>query len=57
MLNNILGLLGLVAAVWVIYDVFTQNKALSNGMKVVWTVLALLFSLITAIVYYIMYKR
>ncbi len=56
-LTTILGIVGLICAVWVIYDVFAKNKKLSTGMKIVWTVLAILFSIITAIVYYFMYKR
>ena len=46
----------LLCAVWVIYDVFAKNKKLSTGKKVLWTVLALLFSVITAIIYYFVYK-
>jgi len=57
LLETILGLLGIVAAVWVIYDVFTNNKKLKTRTKVLWTVLAIFFSIITAIVYYFMYKK
>ncbi|MFP4403372.1 MAG: PLD nuclease N-terminal domain-containing protein [Candidatus Woesearchaeota archaeon] len=38
--------------IWVIYDVLLHNKNLSNGMKIFWIVLALFFSIITAIFYY-----
>jgi hypothetical protein len=41
--------------IWVIYDVFTKNKKLDDGLKVLWTVLAIVFSVITAIVYYFVY--
>jgi hypothetical protein len=52
------GVIGLVAMIWVIYDVFANQKKLSTGMKVLWTVLAVLFSIITAIVYYfVVYKK
>ncbi|MBW6442349.1 PLDc N-terminal domain-containing protein [Patescibacteria group bacterium] len=51
------GIIGLVCAIWVIYDVFANNKKLDTGMKVLWTVLAIFFSIITAIVYYFMYKN
>ena len=57
LLNNILGVVAVLCAVWVIYDVFAKNKSLSTGMKVLWTVLAIVFSIITAIVYYLMYKK
>ena len=50
--NTILGVLAVLAAVWVIYDVITNNKRLSDGMKVLWIIFAVLFSIITAIVYY-----
>ena len=51
--TTILGILGVLAAIWVIYDVVVNNKRLSDGMKVLWIILALLFSIITAVVYYL----
>jgi len=57
MWQTILGIVGFICAVWVIYEVLAKNKKLSTGMKVLWIVLALLFSIITAIVYYFMYKK
>lgn len=57
MLYNALGVISVAAAVWVIYEVFTENKKLSTEMKIVWTVLALLFGVFTAIAYYFMHKR
>jgi CDP-diglyceride synthetase len=56
MLQLILGILGLVAAIWVIYDVFTNNKKIKKELKLVWTICAILFSIVTAIVYFFMYK-
>ena len=50
--NTVLGILAVLAAIWVIYDVLANNKRLSDGMKIVWIILAVLFSIITAIVYY-----
>ena len=50
--GTIIGILGVLAAIWVIYDVIVNNKRLSDGMKVLWIILALLLSIITAIVYY-----
>ena len=52
-LGPILGIVAIIAAVWVIYDVLTNNKRLSDGMKVFWVVLAIIFSIITAIIYYL----
>lgn len=56
-MGRILGLVALICAVWVIYDVLVNNKGLSSGMKVVWIVCAVLFSIITAIVYYLVEKN
>ncbi len=55
-LGSILGIIGLVCAVWVIYDTWAVNRKDTTGIKVVWTVCAVLFSIITAIVYYFMRK-
>ena len=56
--ESILGIVALVFAILVIYDVFAKQKKMSTGMKVLWTVLALLFSIVTGIVYYfVVYKK
>lgn len=52
-LGTILGIIAVISAIWVIYDILTNNKRLSNGMKVLWIVLAIFFSIITAIIYYL----
>jgi len=51
--GTILGIIAVIAAVWVIYDVIVNNKGLSDGMKVLWVVLAVFFSIITSIIYYL----
>ena len=51
--SGILGVVAIIAAIWVIYDVLVNNKRLSDGMKVLWVVLAVFFSIITAIIYYL----
>lgn len=56
-MKSIIGLIGLICAVWVIYDVLANNKKLSTGMKVLWIICAFFFSIITAIVYYFVEKR
>lgn len=48
-------IIGLLAMIWVIYDVWAKNTKLSMGLKVLWTILAVLFSIITAIVYAVIY--
>ncbi|MCK5612253.1 hypothetical protein KAR91_60840 [Candidatus Pacearchaeota archaeon] len=56
-INNIIGVIALACAIWVIYDVLAVNKKLSSGMKIIWIILAIPFSIITAAVYYFIYRR
>ncbi len=56
-MENILYLVGLVAAIWVIYDVWAKQPGTSTGGKILWTVAALFFSVLTAIIYYFVKKR
>lgn len=56
LLGPVIGIVALICAIWVIYDVFTNNKKLKIEMKVIWTIAALLFSILTAIVYFLVYK-
>jgi hypothetical protein len=51
--GTLIGIVALICAIWVIYDVLANNNRLSDGMKVLWIVLAILFSIITAIIYYL----
>lgn len=51
-ITQLWGLLALLAVIWVIYDVLIQNRALTNVMKAVWIIVALLFGIIGAVVYY-----
>ena len=55
--GSIVGLIALICAIWVIYDVWVNNRSASTVMKVVWTVLAVFFSIITAIVYYFIGRK
>ena len=54
--STIWGLLSLASIIWVIYDVLTQNKSLTNVMKAVWIIFALLFGIIGAVIYYFIGK-
>lgn len=56
-MTTILGIVALICAIWVIYDVLVNNQGLSTGMKIVWIICALFFSIITAIVYYLVEKK
>ena len=53
----IVWLVGLVCAVWVIVDVLTKQKKMESLQKAIWIVCAILFSIITAIVYYFVVKK
>jgi len=55
--QSILGIVALICAIWVIYDVLVNNKKLDQTKKIIWIVCALLFSIITAIVYYFIGKK
>jgi len=50
-------IVALICAVWVIYDIFTAQKGMNNTHKILWTIAAILFSIITAIVYYFVVKK
>lgn len=56
-MGKILWLVAIICAIWVIYDVLVNNKGLSSGMKIIWIVCALFFSIITAIVYLLVEKK
>lgn len=57
MLESIWGLFELLAVIWVIYDVVTQNKRLSDTMKVVWIVVAIIFNILGAAAYYFLGRK
>ncbi len=50
------GLIALICAVWVIYDVFTKQKQMNETHKIIWTVCAIIGNIITAAVYYFVVK-
>jgi len=56
-MNNIIYIMALVAAVWVIYDVLTSKERMDTAKKVIWIIAALLFSVIAAIFYYFIEKN
>lgn len=57
MVNQIFGLIAIVCAIWVIYDVWTNNKRMNQTTKIVWTVCAIFFNILTAIIYYFIGKK
>ena len=54
---GLLGIIALVCAVWVIYDVFANQKKMKIGKKILWTIFAIVFSILTAIAYYLVVKK
>lgn len=50
-------LAALLCAIWVIYDVWEKQKQMDNLHKLLWTACAVVFSVLTAIVYYLVVKR
>ena len=55
--SMIWGLLSLASIIWVAYDVLTKNKSLTDVMKAAWIIVALLFGIIGALVYYFIGKK
>jgi hypothetical protein len=53
--EGLYGLVHVLGAAWVIYDVFTKNKKLPENYKIIWAILAVIGGIITAAVYYLMY--
>lgn len=56
-IGSIGGLIALACAIWVIYDVWSEQKKMNQNTKILWTILALIFSIFTAIIYYFIEKR
>ncbi|WP_258099885.1 PLDc N-terminal domain-containing protein [Marinoscillum pacificum] len=50
-------IIALACAIWVIYDVVAKQSRMSGGSKLLWIIFALIFNIITAIVYYFVVKR
>jgi hypothetical protein len=55
--NFIIGIIALACAIWVIYDVLSNQKKMKTGKKAIWIICAVLFNIITAVVYYLVVKK
>jgi uncharacterized membrane protein YidH (DUF202 family) len=55
--QGLIGIIALICAIWVIYDVWTHQKKMKQERKIIWTVLAVILSIITAIAYYFIEKK
>jgi hypothetical protein len=56
-MGTLIGIIALICAIWVIYDVWVVRNTMRTGSKLIWTIFAIFFSILTAIVYYILKKR
>jgi membrane protein DedA with SNARE-associated domain len=56
-MGKLIWALGIACAIYVIYEVWVENKRFSDGQKILWTIFAILFNILTAVVYYLLYKR
>lgn len=56
MMRALLPLISLAATVWVIYQVWEKNKRLTTTHKILWTIEAILFNILTAVVYFLLEK-
>jgi hypothetical protein len=61
LIGSIGWVLGIIAAIWVIYDCLVVNRRISTLLKIIWVVLALVLSwggaVILALIYYLIYKK
>lgn len=57
MTNGLFWLIGVICASWVIYDILVNQKKMKDLHKIIWVVCAIVFSVITAIVYYFVVKN
>ena len=55
--NGIIGLIALILAIWVIYDVVSVQKKMDSGMKILWVVLAIILPIIGPVLYYFLGKK
>jgi hypothetical protein len=55
--ENIWGIIVLLSIIWVIYDLFTYNRAMSTLKKILWIIIVFLLGIIGAILYYLIGRR
>lgn len=57
MFGMLFGLIGVLAMVWVIYEIVTKQRSMNSTHKLIWILCAVFFNIITAIVYYFVVKK
>ncbi|MBT3720424.1 hypothetical protein HN789_05980 [archaeon] len=55
--NIIFGLAHLLCGSWVLFEIWTRNKNSKISSKILWSIFALLFSIVTAAIYYFEFKK
>jgi hypothetical protein len=55
--GNIAGIIHLILAIWVIYDVVTVQKKMDSAMKVVWIIVGVLVLILGPVLYYFVGKK
>jgi hypothetical protein len=55
--ENIWGIIVLISVIWVIYDLFTYNRAMSTLKKILWIIIVFLLGIIGVILYYLIGRR
>lgn len=55
--ETVWGLIVLLSVIWVIYDLFTYNRAMSTIKKVLWIIIVLVLGIIGVILYYLIGRR
>jgi len=55
--ETIWGLIVLLSVIWVIYDLFTYNRAMSTLKKILWIIIVLILGIIGVILYYLIGRR
>jgi riboflavin transporter FmnP len=56
-MGQLLALVALLSMVWVIYDVWAKQKSMTDTVKLLWTILAVIASVLTAVLYYFVVKE
>lgn len=51
------GTIAIICLLWVLYEVWAVNKSMTTGYKVLWSIGALFFNVLTAIAYYFVVKK
>ena len=53
-MEALLGIVALICAIFVIFQVWAKQPSMGVGEKIIWTIAALFFSILTAIIFYFM---